>query len=236
MIIGTGEPNPLLSRAFFGRTWHLATALIGAVGLVLQVVALVTGPKYAANPAHAWWNFGSFFTIESNVLVLCVSLTLAADSLRRGGPVWAVLRQMSLVNITVTMIIQFFLLRDLPEITSLTGPGLYADRILHYVVPVMVIAGYLVFGPRPVFTWRSTFLVLVFPAAWCVYTVLRGAATGWYPYPFIDVARLGPAVILNCAGVGAVLLVMAAAYYLADRALPGAPERQPDRQPEETRA
>ncbi len=220
----TAMPTPsILSREFFGRTWHLATALIGAVGFVFQIYALVGGPRYAANPAHAWWNFGSFFTIESNFLVLCICATLAANAARRGGQVWLVLRLMALVNITVTMIIQFFLLRDLPEIQALEGAGLYADRILHYVVPIMVIVGWIVFGPRPRISLKTAFLVLVFPAAWCLYTVIRGAITGWYPYPFINVAEHGAMVILNCAGVGAVFLAMALVYFWLDRKLRSAP-------------
>ena len=30
-----------------------------------------------------------------------------------------------------------------------------------------------------------------FPLAWCAFTLARGAATGWYPYPFIDPATAG---------------------------------------------
>ncbi|MBG0739628.1 Pr6Pr family membrane protein [Paeniglutamicibacter antarcticus] len=217
----------LLSLAFLGRTWHLATALIGAAGFIFQIYALVNGPRYAVDPANAWWNFGSYFTIESNFLVLFISLTLAANSARAGGQVWRVLRLMSLVNITVTMIIQFFLLRDLPEIQALRGAGLYADRILHYVVPLMVILGWVVFGPRPRISIKTTFLILVFPVIWCIYTVIRGALTGWYPYPFINVTEQGALVIVNCILVGVVFLAVGFVYYWLDRTLRPAPDAKP---------
>jgi hypothetical protein len=56
-----------------------------------------------------------------------------------------------------------------------------------------------------------------------VYTAVhRGAVIGWYPYPFIDVTRLGYAkVTLNCVWVALLLLGLAAVAVTADRRLPG---------------
>ncbi len=43
---------------------------------------------------------------------------------------------------------------------------------------------------------------LGFPLAYLVWTVIHGAATGWYPYPFVDVAELGYArAAVNTAGL-----------------------------------
>ena len=45
---------------------------------------------------------------------------------------------------------------------------------------------------------------------------------GWYPYPFLDVTRLGYAkAVLNCVWVALLLLALAAAAVAADRPLPG---------------
>ena len=41
---------------------------------------------------------------------------------------------------------------------------------------------------------------LAYPAAWFAYTLIRGSAEGWYPYPFVDVGQHGYGrVFLNAA-------------------------------------
>ena len=57
---------------------------------------------------------------------------------------------------------------------------------------------------------------------------LHGYVTGWYPYPFIDVARHGYGIVaLNALAVTAVLAVMAAVFWLGDAYLPGGRPRRP---------
>jgi hypothetical protein len=57
--------------------------------------------------------------------------------------------------------------------------------------------------------------------AWIGYTLAHGAASGWYPYDFLDVSTLGYAVALrNLAFVVLVALVFLLAFWLVDRKLP----------------
>ena len=35
-------------------------------------------------------------------------------------------------------------------------------------------------------SWRWVWAAIAYPLAWCAFTLVRGAATGWFPYPFID--------------------------------------------------
>ena len=34
-------------------------------------------------------------------------------------------------------------------------------------------------------------LLLIFPAAYLIYTMVRGSILGWYPYPFLNPAKVG---------------------------------------------
>ena len=44
------------------------------------------------------------------------------------------------------------------------------------------------------------------------WTLVHGALTGWYPYPFTDVAEIGyPRALLNMAGLIAIFLALVAA-------------------------
>ena len=84
----------------------------------------------------------------------------------------------------------------------LSGPALAADYLLHDASPVMTAAYWLLFVPRGRVGWRAPWLWLLFPLVYFAYALVRGRIDGRYPYPFIDVARLGwRQVALNSAGI-----------------------------------
>ncbi|GGO90564.1 hypothetical protein GCM10011584_22650 [Nocardioides phosphati] len=60
---------------------------------------------------------------------------------------------------------------------------------------------------------------LVPPLLWLAHTLVRGAVTGFYPYPFLDAGERGyPVALATCLGVAVLFLVLAcAAARLDDR-------------------
>jgi hypothetical protein len=58
------------------------------------------------------------------------------------------------------------------------------NLVVHYIVPVMMVAGWLAFGPRPRGGRLTVLWSLLFPVLWLAYTLVRGAIWKWYPYPF----------------------------------------------------
>ncbi|WP_432549020.1 Pr6Pr family membrane protein [Kineococcus arenarius] len=164
----------------------------------------------------------SYFTIQSNVLVLAAaaSLTLRPD---RDGPAWRVLRLDALLGITITGVVY----------ATVLGPGLqhsgvdwWVNAAVHYVSPVASVLGWLLFGPRPRLDRRTLVLAFAWPLAWVAWTFAHGAATGWYPYPFLDASAIGVPAAL--AGTGAVLVagvVLAGVLRLLDTRLPRSPGR-----------
>jgi hypothetical protein len=118
------------------------------------------------------------------------------------------------------------------------GWGAVATQLLHTVVPVLALVGWLVFGPRGRFTWPLVGLALVHPAVWLAVTLVRGALVGWYPYPFIDVTQIGYGrMAVNSAVLAVLFLAFGAAATLTDRvvlrrASRRAPQEQRDNFPE----
>jgi len=108
----------------------------------------------------------------------------------------------------------------------------FTNTVFHYIVPIMMVLGWLAFGPRPRIEARTVGLALLFPVAWIIYTLIHGASSSWYPYPFVDVTTHGYArVILNGALVLVVLAIVTTLFWLGDRRLPPrlhgtAPRRQ----------
>jgi hypothetical protein len=94
------------------------------------------------------------------------------------------------------------------------------------VVPLVAVVGWLVAGCRPRAPWRDTVTALVWPVAWLAWTLVVGAVTGWYPYPFLDVGTKGAgSVAVTCVGVTLLFLALAGVLSWLDRRMPPAPVR-----------
>ncbi len=171
----------------------------------------------AARAANAF----AFFTIESNLLVGLATLLLAVRSDRTSTP-FAVLRLSGLVAITVTGIVFHAVLAQTLDLKSWDVVG---NELVHTVVPVMAVVGWLLLGPRRIVSARVAWLSLIFPACWLSFTLIRGAIIHWYPYPFINVTKLGyGGAALNCIWVTLLMLGLAAGATVVDDRL-GPPTR-----------
>lgn len=54
---------------------------------------------------------------------------------------------------------------------------------------------------------------MIWPALWIAYTLIHGAITDWYPYPFIDVVANGYATVAaNIVAVTVFALVLSLAF------------------------
>lgn len=104
---------------------------------------------------------------------------------------------------------------------QLRGEAVLVNTLFRIVAPIVYVVGWLVLGRRRDWDARSALLAFVPPVVWLVLTFIRGAATGWYPYPFLDVSVHGPGLPL--AGAAAVLLlaaIVAGIVLAVDRWLP----------------
>lgn len=161
-------------------------------------------------------NFFSFFTIQSNVLavVLLLGLEIDVDTPLGRFARWA--RGGVTLYMTMTGAIYAVLLA--PVAADVSTQLDWVNTIVHIVAPIVVFADW-VLGPiEPAPTWRTALWWLAFPVAWLGYTVVRGLAVDWYPYPFIDprdgvehAAGSWPAVIVTTLVLSAVVAVLALA-------------------------
>ena len=160
----------------------------------------------------------AFFTVQSNILVGVTSALLALRP-EPGGTVQRALRLAALVGITVTGVVFHLVLRQLQD---LQGYAAFADLLLHTVSPVLCVVGWVFFGPRGAVDRRVVAGALVFPVAWLGFTLIRGAAVRFRPYPFVDVDDLGLGpVLVNCLIVAGLFTGLAVAATRLDRVLPG---------------
>jgi hypothetical protein len=152
-------------------------------------------------------NFFSYFTIQSNLIGAAVLLYLAVRGGQRSARVdwW---RGAAAVYLTVTFFVVIFLL-------SGTDVGLqlpWVDVVLHKVVPVVVVADYLIDPPMTRLSISDGLLWLVYPLIWLAYTMVRGPIAEWYPYPFLDPADGYGPVAITIVAVLVAGAVLSAAY------------------------
>ncbi len=90
--------------------------------------------------------------------------------------------------ITFVWIAYNLLLRHLwnPE-----GLQLLVDELLHTFIPLLSILYWLIFVPKPGLQWKSILPWMIYPIVYILCVTARGAFSGFYPYPFIDVSALG---------------------------------------------
>jgi hypothetical protein len=152
---------------------------------------------------HVVWVMLGFFTILTNLLIALVCLSLAQGP----WPAWWPAKDVTLgclaTNIVMVAIIYHLLLSHLwnPQ-----GLHYASDQGLHTVVPLLFVALWVFHAPKSGLRWSHALWWLLYPAGYFAYALARGALDGWYPYPFIEVPKLGYAqVLLNAAGISVVL-------------------------------
>jgi len=82
------------------------------------------------------------------VIATSLSLTVRAD---RDGSGWRVARLDALAGITITALVHWFLLHPLDDFHGWLWAS---DTLVHIIVPMLVVLGWLVFGPRRRISFR----------------------------------------------------------------------------------
>ena len=203
------------------RGWYGVVAGLVAVALIGQLILL-------ARDHDSLVNYFSYFTIQSNIVVLVMSVMIVVDP-ERDDFLSQVVRLAALTAITITGVVYGTLIGPF---VNPSGAELVLTSILHYAVPALTVLGFLFVGPRVALEPRAL-AFLAWPLAWLVYTMVRGAVSdpgftrddappSSYPYDFIDADVHSTAtVIAYIVGVAVLLTAVASAYLWINRRLLG---------------
>ncbi len=203
------------------RTLYRAVAGVIVLGVVVIQYGLVTRDESGAALLTTTIHFFSFFTILSNILAGAALLAPVVAPTARAGRFFErpSVRTAITGYIIIVGVVYYLLLRN---ISHATGAQLLFERALHYVTPPLFVLDWLLFVAKGGVDWRVGFASLEFPAAYAGWTLIHGALTGWYPYPFLDVGELGyPRTLLNIAGLVAAFLVLELALVGIGRGIEG---------------
>lgn len=171
-----------------------------AAALVAIICWAGLAVQFAATYAHhhqlapTIWVLARFFTILTNLLVASIMTWVAIG--RRATP--EVLGGLTL-SIILVGIIYWLLLQGLHHLTGLAE---IADVLLHKVSPIAMTLWWLLLAPRARLKWSAPWWWCLYPLAYFAYVIALARFDGRYPYPFINVARIGwLQTLLNAGGI-----------------------------------
>lgn len=184
------------------RSFVAVAVVLGWAGLSIQLYLIFYSRwTLQASLLGGLVSFFSYFTVLSNTLVATVftcELTSRESAARR----WFLQPSVSsgiAVSIAVVGLAYSLLLRHLwhPE-----GWQWLADELMHDVMPLLYLTYWWSCVPKGTLRLRHIALWLIYPSVYFAYLLLRGHLLAAYPYPFVDVDKLGyPQVFVNAGGL-----------------------------------
>ena len=210
----------LQSYSLAAAIYRTFLAVLGWVSLVLQFfLARAGGHALGQTAALTTANFFSYFTIITNLLVAFSLSTAQLNPRSRLGAFFSRSSVQTAIagNILVVALIYNIVLAKL---SNLQGSAWLVDFLLHTAIPALYMVYWLLFVPKGMVSLWAPLAWLLYPLLYLLYSLVRGALVGWYPYPFVDVGDLGYAmVVFNSLKIMAAFLVIFYGLTLVDRAL-----------------
>ena len=195
--------NPKARSLGFALAWGGAFAVVLQLGLSIQHQL-----EAGRTVGFAVLQYTGYYTIITNTF--CALVAGACIAPARFGRFAATLRS----PITVTAAAVSIFMVGMLYVTLLTqvhhpkGLEHLTNLLLHYLIPPLFSYFWWQVVPQGSLDWRDAWRCMALPAAYLIYLAMRGAATGLYPYYFVDVSQLGYArAAINALVIAAVFLL-----------------------------
>jgi hypothetical protein len=220
-MLGACEPKFHPTAGIHFNVGRLCAGILACVGwsaVSLEVALTInSAASDKTSIAVAVIRCFSYFTIETNMLL---AIILTATALRPQAASFFLQPGVKLAGIVYIIIVGVVYATLLRHLWNPQGVRLFADRLLHIAMPVFYPLYWLAFAPKGETSRVDPFRWLIYPVAYFVYILARGAVFGLYPYPFLNVARLGYLqVFLNALGLLAAFLSLGLCLVGLDSAL-----------------
>lgn len=195
-----------------------AIRLLFSLLILISTLLIFLDPFYGSgriDPGAAYIsNFFSYFTVQSNLLIAIWFLAASIYAINgdrdkisfwnnsltsRGG---------LLIYGTITAVVYWTMLAA--SFHSKSPAGYFGVIILHSAAPLLLLTDLLAVPFKGKVKFRITFLWLLYPLLYGVFTFIRGALVNWYPYFFLDPVKTAP-----FSKLALTLAVLIAGFYLS---------------------
>ncbi len=178
------------------RGYRVAFAVLSLVAIAYQAKELADRDLFRPG------NYFSFFTIQSNLLAAAVLIwSVTGDQDRRDPATVDLVRGAATLYLCITGLVVVLLLSGRQE--ELAVPLKWVDAVVHQVMPIVLLADWLIVPPTTRIPFRRALVWLVYPLVYAAYSLIRGPLVDWYPYPFLNPNHVGGygVVALSCVGI-----------------------------------
>ena len=167
--------------------WVRAYRLLLAAAILIAIVYQLAG---FGGTGVSVVTYLSFFTVQSNLIAAAVLLWNGGRP-ARGGPQGRrdLIRGAAVLYLAITGIVFALLLSGAAG--AMEGRMVWVNAVLHQLSPIALFLDWLIVPPTPALTFRRALWWLVYPIAYLILTLVRGAFINWYPYPFTDPGAVG---------------------------------------------
>ncbi|GGM64236.1 Pr6Pr family membrane protein [Microbacterium saperdae] len=183
--------------------FRLVFAVLSLTAVFAQFFAVTVTNGYSIP------NFFCYFTNLSNLMISIVFIVSAIRLIRNrsSSPTDTAVRGGVVVYIVFVGAVFNAILVD-----GDIGPVLpWVNVVVHIIVPIAGVVDWIAWPPQRRLPFRVTLWWMIWPAAYAIFSVVRGAIDGFYPYPFFNPAVSGGygGVALWCAALVAMFFALA---------------------------
>ncbi|NMM86406.1 hypothetical protein B2J88_18900 [Rhodococcus sp. SRB_17] len=188
-----GASDRAASTPIVVRALRLAFAIYGITALLWIPIRNADG--------FSLTNYLSYFTIESNILAVIVLLVGAVRDPQ--SRTWQSIRGAVTLYMVITGIVYAVLLANVDVMLK----DAWINAALHRILPLVLFLDWVFLASRHKLSEVEALKWLAFPAAYGIYSLIRGPIVDWYPYPFLDPRQQGYLSLV----IGMVVLAVAMA-------------------------
>lgn len=188
----------------------LIFAVIGWFALIAQFILIL---ENRVTPiAETIIRFFSFFTILTNLLVAtyftCIVFIKNQEPtlIRKPGILTAITIYIFIVGIIYQVALR--------HVWQPEGLQRVVDELLHSIIPILVVVFWAMYEKTKSVSYSQLFNWAIYPILYLIYILIRGSFSDFYPYPFVDVTKLGMATVLTNSLVILIIFAVISALFV----------------------
>ena len=156
----------------------------------------------------------SFFTILTNLLVALCFTFLMLNPKSKPGIFFSRITSLTAITVYILVVGMVYNL-ILRFLWAPKGLQLIVDELLHTVIPLLCVIFWWIYVRSKALKWKDAYPWLIYPLVYIFIILIRGAASGYYPYPFIDVNTIGYTKVFVNSGILAVCFLGISLLFIA---------------------
>ncbi len=187
------------------RIFLALIAVCSWTGMIIQGYFQFTSKS--ANFYEKLIRFFSYFTILTNLIVAVCCTVLVINPASSAGRFFSrvnVLTAITVYIVIVGLIYNLILL----SLSNFQGWQVVGDVLVHTVTPILFFFFWILLVPKKTLRWKDAWPWLIYPGVYIIMIMIRGARSGFYPYPFLNVSVAGYQTVLLNEGIIAVTILL----------------------------